>query len=150
MTDEALLYWIERGQLIAALLVAVGVAGEFVLQFAARPITKRIDAGRETELARLRRETENERLARVQIEERVAWRRLTLDQQSQLEKRLELFARQVASTWYSAGDKEAETSHGKSLQPYKLHAGKCTHQHRLLGSPRAVTLLDLLPLLKPV
>jgi hypothetical protein len=71
VTDEALLSWIDRGQLAAALLVAIGVAGEFILQFAGRPVSARIEASREMELVRLRQQTEEQRLARVKIEERL-------------------------------------------------------------------------------
>lgn len=43
MTDEALLAWIERAESVAALLVAIGVAAEFGIQFAARPIRHRME-----------------------------------------------------------------------------------------------------------
>jgi len=75
MTDEALLAWIERGQVIATFLVAIGVAAEFVGTFMSRPIQQRIDRARELEIAQLRKQTEDERLARVKIEEKLAARR---------------------------------------------------------------------------
>jgi hypothetical protein len=56
MSDPELLSWIERGQLIAALLVAIGVAGEFVGSFIARPINRRLESAREQQIAALNRE----------------------------------------------------------------------------------------------
>jgi hypothetical protein len=38
MDDATLLSWIERGQNVAALLVAIGVAAEFLLGFMALPV----------------------------------------------------------------------------------------------------------------
>lgn len=49
---------------------------------------------------------EEERLARVKLEERVAWRRLTRDQQSEIGSRLGRFSGQLAAVWYNAGDHE--------------------------------------------
>lgn len=53
MDDPTLLSWIERGQLIAALLVAIGVAGEFVLGFMAGPARHRVDQAKDAEMSRL-------------------------------------------------------------------------------------------------
>lgn len=50
MDDPTLLSWIERGQNIAALFVAIGVTGEFVLGFMAGPARRRVDATREAEV----------------------------------------------------------------------------------------------------
>jgi hypothetical protein len=101
--------WIGRSMNISALLVAIGVSGEFVGNWIATPIRKRIDLATEIEIARLNEEAggakkaagdameraakleveaEQERLARVKIEEKVAWRRLTKDQQSAIGSRL--------------------------------------------------------------
>jgi hypothetical protein len=63
----------------------------------------------EKDAARLKKKAEDERLARVEIEERVAWRRLRKDQQSAIGIQLRRFAGQPANMWYNAGDKEAET-----------------------------------------
>ncbi len=49
---------------------------------------------------------EEEGLARVKLEERVAWRRLTIDQQSEIGSRLGRFSGQLAAVWYNAGDHE--------------------------------------------
>ena len=57
MDDPTLLSWIERGQNIAALLVAIGVAGEFALGFMAGPARRRVDAAREAEMVRLTTES---------------------------------------------------------------------------------------------
>jgi len=63
----------------------------------------------EKEAAALRKTAEDERLARIRIEERVAWRRLTKQQQIEIGSRLRRFSGQIASMWYNMGDKEAET-----------------------------------------
>ena len=53
MDDPTLLSWIDKGQNIAALLVAVGVAVEFVLGFIAGPARRRIDQAKDAEMVRL-------------------------------------------------------------------------------------------------
>ena len=68
MTDETLLSWIDRGQLVAALLVAIGVAGEFLLQFAARPLNRRIEYAREVESLQLRERTAHAELALAELQ----------------------------------------------------------------------------------
>ena len=52
---------------------------------------------------------EKERLARIRLEEDLAWRRLTKDDQKIVASRLAKFYGQVVTLWYGAGDKEAET-----------------------------------------
>src|SRR5262249_44734132 len=59
--------------------------------------------------AEARRTAEQERLARVKIEERVAWRRLTKDQQSEIASRLRRFSGETASVWFNQGDIEGST-----------------------------------------
>lgn len=61
MTDPELLSWIERGQLIATLLVAIGVAGEFAGSFIARPINRRVEAARQLEIAKATTKSEEAR-----------------------------------------------------------------------------------------
>ena len=53
MDDPTLLSWIEKGQNIAALLVAIGVAAEFVLGFIAGPARRRVDQAKDAEMVRL-------------------------------------------------------------------------------------------------
>jgi hypothetical protein len=60
----------------------------------------------EKEAARLSKAAEDERLARIKIEERVAWRRLTKDQQSEIGLRLKPFSGQVALVQYDGNDIE--------------------------------------------
>jgi hypothetical protein len=55
--DPTLLSWIEKGQNIAALLVAIGVAAEFVLGFMANPARKRVDHAKDSEIVRLTNES---------------------------------------------------------------------------------------------
>lgn len=52
---------------------------------------------------------EKERLARIRLEEDLAWRRLSKEQQDILISKLSVFSDQSVSVWYGAGDKEAET-----------------------------------------
>jgi hypothetical protein len=71
----------------------------------------------------LSRELQGERHARIEIEERVAWRRLTNEQQSEIGKRLSSFSGQLASIWYNAGDQEGAlfaTDISKALQMAKF------------------------------
>jgi len=59
--------------------------------------------------AALRKEAENERLKRVEIEERVAWRRLTQKQQSEIGLRLRNFPGETGAVWFHASDIEGDT-----------------------------------------
>lgn len=63
----------------------------------------------EKEAARLRKLAEDERLARIKIEESVAWRRITKDQQSKIGARLKRFAGQRVRPSYNVNDTEAFT-----------------------------------------
>jgi len=107
MDDPTLLSWMERGQNIAALLVAIGVAAEFVLGFMSSPVRKRLDQAHEEEIARLHKETEDERSARVKLEARVAWRRLSKEQQSVIADHLKQFPVMRVGVTYLAGNSEA-------------------------------------------
>ncbi len=49
---------------------------------------------------------EEERLARLEIEDKVAFRRLTDKQKSELGSRLASYQRQTVTLWYTAGDHE--------------------------------------------
>ena len=53
MDDPTLLSWIDKGQNIAALLVAIGVAAEFLLGYIAGPARRRIDQAKDAEIVRL-------------------------------------------------------------------------------------------------
>jgi len=55
------------------------------------------------------RTAEQERLARIKIEERVAWRRLSKDQQSKIGSQLRRFAGETTSVWFNQGDIEGST-----------------------------------------
>lgn len=57
MDDPTLLSWIERGQNIAALLVAIGVAAEFALGFVAGPARRRVDQAKDAEMVRLKNDS---------------------------------------------------------------------------------------------
>src|SRR5256885_10631496 len=84
MDDPALLLWLDRGKTLAYLLVALGVVGEFLVDRISDPIIKRRDAAQRAEIARLNKEAEQEKLARLKIEERLAWRILTPEQQNRI------------------------------------------------------------------
>ena len=62
----------------------------------------------EREAARLRELAESERLARVELQETLAWRRLTKEQQDAMGIALRPFAGEVALMLYGMGDREAE------------------------------------------
>ena len=123
--------------IIGAVLITVGVAGELAVQFfAARKETKLRKAndavfsilnGRaaetlehaakaderasqnEKEAARLSKIAEDERLARIKIEEDVAWRRLTKDQQIKMASRLKSFSSETVLLQYNLNDLEADS-----------------------------------------
>src|SRR5207302_1331132 len=63
----------------------------------------------EKEAARLNKLAEDERLARIKIEEDVAWRRLTKDQQTKIASHLELFSSETALLQYNLNDVEADS-----------------------------------------
>lgn len=52
---------------------------------------------------------EQERLARVKIEERIAWRRLSKDQQAKIGSQLRRFSGETTSVWFNQGDIEGST-----------------------------------------
>jgi len=106
--DPTKLSWIEFAMNICALLVALGVAGEFFGNWIAGPIRKRMDNAKDAEIARLNKQAgdaferaanaekdaaeanriaEQERLARVKLEQRMADRDITA---AQREKMVEL------------------------------------------------------------
>ena len=57
MDDVTLLAWIDHAKTVSALLVALGVAGEFVGGWIENPIRKRVDSAREAEIARFNKES---------------------------------------------------------------------------------------------
>lgn len=95
MDDPTLLSWIEKGQNVAALLVAIGVAAEFVLGFMAVPARHRLDqakdaemiglkdksAGFEKEAASLRKDAEGLKSENLKLQAQISPRRLTVAQQ---------------------------------------------------------------------
>ena len=52
---------------------------------------------------------ERERLARIRLEEDLAWRRLSKEQEHLIASQVTKFSGQIVSFWYGQGDKEAET-----------------------------------------
>ena len=49
---------------------------------------------------------ESERLARIRLEEDLAWRRLSNEQQQIIASQVSKFSGQIVSLWYGQGDKE--------------------------------------------
>ena len=123
-------------ELLGAVLVAIGVAGELgvdviagrvhtdlrtnngaLIQLlegvSASALSNAADANErasknEKEAARLNKLAEDERTARVNIEARVSWRRLTEQQKAEMGAALGAhFSNQGVSFWYSAGDAES-------------------------------------------
>ena len=97
-TTLLLLSWIERGQNIAALLVAIGVATEFVLGFMAGPARHRVDQAKEDEVTQLtnksaafEREAAQLRKDADALEAQVAPRRLDLEQQVKIAENCKVF-----------------------------------------------------------
>ncbi|PYR04361.1 MAG: hypothetical protein DMF99_32115 [Acidobacteria bacterium] len=108
MTDEALLSWIDRGQLIAALFVAVGVAGEFLLQFAARPINKRIEFARSIEVSKQQEKTANAERELLILKEKIAPRHISDEQRKALIASLkESQDKGLVRVFAQAGDSES-------------------------------------------
>lgn len=59
--------------------------------------------------AALGKEAEKERLKRVEIEERMAWRRLTEKQQGEIAAQLKNFPGETGGVWFNASDIEGDT-----------------------------------------
>jgi len=67
--DVTALSWIEKALNVSLFLVAIGVAGEFVGNWVAAPIRKRLEAAKDLEIARLAKDTAdaNARTAEAQL-----------------------------------------------------------------------------------
>jgi hypothetical protein len=98
MDDLAALTWLERAASVSLFLVAVGVVGEFLIHRIEGPVRRRIEAAKDLEIARLNKDAEEakqlaadanaraanaelegqkEKLKRVELESRLAWRRIS-------------------------------------------------------------------------
>jgi hypothetical protein len=78
---EHWLSWIRRGKNIATFLVAIGVAGEFVMDFWAEPFNATIEHAREATLANARLEQERLKADNLRLEAIVQPRRLKPEQE---------------------------------------------------------------------
>jgi hypothetical protein len=114
MDDPTLLSWIERGQNIAALLVAIGVAAEFVLGFMAVPARHRLDQAKDAELLQLagnskalENQTAELRNKNLQLEALIQPRDLTIDQQKAIGNALRKFPGKFVLIWWGQNDLEA-------------------------------------------
>lgn len=61
------------------------------------------------QVAKLMKEAEAERLKRVEIEEKMAWRRLTQEEVSEIGSRLQNFPGETGAVWFNASDIEGDT-----------------------------------------
>lgn len=105
MDDVRLLSWIETGQIVAAFVVAIGVAGEFVGSFIARPIARRVEAKRELEMATLRTQAAAAELRAAELEAIIQPRYLTKEQERAITTLMRDFAGSgmiIASHWIDA------------------------------------------------
>lgn len=106
--------------IIAAVAGGISVTAAFISAFVGSKVSARIQMESNEKIAELNKQVasaellaaeakqkaEEEKLARVKLEERVAARRLTKDQQSELGSRLSRFSSQLIGIWYNAGDHE--------------------------------------------
>jgi NAD(P)-dependent dehydrogenase (short-subunit alcohol dehydrogenase family) len=126
---ESWLSWIAAAKLIAAFLVAIGVAVEFGSEWVSRPFEAIVKHAREVQVAALEKDAatakseianataraaeanriaEEERLARVKLEARLASRRLTPEQVNNLSTALQNLHLEIkAMTITRLGDHEA-------------------------------------------
>jgi hypothetical protein len=70
------LSWIETGKFVALFLVAIGVAGEFLGDWIAKPLERKIEAARQLELAQLKNRTAEAELELVKLKTKTAPRTL--------------------------------------------------------------------------
>jgi len=161
VTDPELLTWIERGQLAAALLVAIGVAGEFAGSFIARPINRRIEAARQTEIAQATAKSEEarkviagadariaeaearaaeanqiaeqERLARLKIEQRLADRSLSDEQVTAIAAAVRPFAGQEVEIVPYSQNKESVSIANRILAAVTLGGWKFLKPTKWVG-----------------
>ncbi len=111
---EGLISVLDNWAAVFTLLVVIGVGGELVIHVMSSRANKKLIAlqksealAQEAEIARLHRETELERSARVELEARVAWRRLSKEQQSVIADHLKQFSGMRVGVSYLGGNPEA-------------------------------------------
>jgi hypothetical protein len=101
--------------MVGGFLITAGVAGELFIQFRASKVETDLRSANHKVEAQLGRDAdsakataEQERLARIEIEEIVAWRSLSKQQQIEIASRLKPFSGQEALLQYNINDLEAE------------------------------------------
>jgi hypothetical protein len=105
MDDVRLLSLIETGQIIATLLVAIGVVGEFAGTYIARPIAARVEARRGVEMVRLRAQAAAAELRAAELESLIQPRYLTPEHERAIADSMRPFAGKgmiIASHWIDA------------------------------------------------
>jgi hypothetical protein len=113
--------WI-GGRTLSYLLVAVGVVGEFLVDRISGPIIKRRDAAQEAEIARLNKEAGDARKSAAEVEERLAWRWFTPEQESRMVAELSGFKGNHVDIGISPETAEA-ARFAKQLQKVLARAG---------------------------
>jgi hypothetical protein len=90
--------------------VTIAAAKKDAAEAQARAATSNQHAAQaELSAASALRTAESERLARIEIEERVAWRRIPAEERSRIGSKLKRFSGQRASLWFNVGDVEGFT-----------------------------------------
>jgi hypothetical protein len=105
MNDVTILSWIEKGEIVFALLVAIGVAGEFASTLISRPIRARIEAQREAHIARLTKEAAEATLRERELEAQIQPRSLSQQQQDTVTAPMRRFSGNgfvIGSHWIDA------------------------------------------------
>jgi hypothetical protein len=102
---QRLLSLIETGQIVAAFVVAIGVAGEFLGSYIARPIAHRVETKRELEMANLRAQAAAAELRAAELEAIIQPRYVTKAQEDAIATSMRPFAGHgmiIASHWIDA------------------------------------------------
>jgi multidrug efflux pump subunit AcrA (membrane-fusion protein) len=149
--DVTLLSWISKGKNVAAFLVAIGVAGEFLGDWLSGPANKRIESARQEEMARLhssgdsmrkemadaiaREKEADARIAEAQRGAADAQRNLALAEQHSAEAntKAELFRLDIAKAQESAAKAQAQVA-GATAE-----AAKANLELAKLKTPRSLS-----------
>ena len=117
---ESVAFWSGTVTVVATAIAAIAGSLSWI-------VSKKVSSTKDEALARFKTESkvaiseanaraaeanekaEKERLERIRLEEDLAWRRLSKEQQQIIVSQVAKFSGQIVSLWYAQGDKEAET-----------------------------------------